>query len=256
MRPLAPLFAATAPLLLATAAEEAINPHLTLSVGPTAMSVSWSMLESTQPANSTAPEPPATTSRVAWGLSPEALDHVVTNSTTYMTTLTEDLSTYNYCGFVTETRSLHRVRLEGLPAGTIIHYEASFTRARSSAPPLPPPVKGQFRTAPLAPAASLRFLVTADMGDSVSKDYTAIPQMVKQCSEPPGADEGAIGLGVMVGDISYNLDLPPNGDNFMSGMSAMSRNVPVGGVFSYCPVSSSHFSLHISTSAFPSDSRG
>ena len=30
----------------------------------------------------------------------------------------------------------------------------------------------------------------------------------------------------MVGDIAYNLDLPPNGDNYMWGMSAMSRNVP------------------------------
>merc|ERR1711871_123222 len=205
-----------------------IYPHLTLTGDPTSMIVSWAVLESTQPAASTPAKPPATFSRLAWGLEPDKLVNVVTNSTTVMTSLTEDMSTWSYCGTVTETRSLHRVRLEGLPVDSEIFYQASVVlpsgvehlSTAGAAAPIST-AKGFFRTAPAVPATTLRFLATADMGDPVSKDYTAIPQMNRQCNT---ADEVPVGLGVMIGDISYNLDVPPNGDNFMAGMSGM--NVP------------------------------
>ena len=173
----------------ACAAAETVNPHLTLSGDPTVMSVSWSMLVSTQPANSTPPTPPPAESRIRWGVRPDELSHVVTNTTTSMTTLTENLATYDYCGYITETRALHRVRLSGLPTDTPIYYEASISGSTAGA------VKGHFQTAPAVPATSLRFLATADMGDSVSKDYTAIPEMVKQCSEPPAEGEAKVELG-------------------------------------------------------------
>lgn len=51
-----------------------------------------------------------------------------------------------------------------------------------------------------------------DVGDPITKSYTSFPEMEKLC-----AAHDDIALGVHVGDISYNLDIPPIGDNYLDG---------------------------------------
>jgi len=73
------------------------------------MSVSWSTL---QPDSV---DVPTRSSTVYYGLTPD-LDSLTLSSeaqTTIMHTLTEDISTYDYCGNVWETREMNSVKLEG-----------------------------------------------------------------------------------------------------------------------------------------------
>ena len=72
-----------------------------------------------------------------------------------------------------------------------------------------------FRTPPAEPAAALRFLATADVGDPVSHSWTALPQMAEQCGQlSAGAAPGPpVELGLHIGDIAYNLDIVPRGDD-------------------------------------------
>lgn len=83
--------------------------HITLETSPTSMSVSWSTL---QPDSV---DVPTRSSTVYYGLTPD-LDSLTLSSeaqTTIMHTLTEDISTYDYCGNVWETREMNSVKLEG-----------------------------------------------------------------------------------------------------------------------------------------------
>ena len=192
-----------------------VTPHLTMTADPTEMVVSWA-----EPGES------ATLSRVRYGLSPDALVNVSTNASSVMVTLTEDMSTYDYCGKVTATHTLHMVRLHGLPPDTNIFYAADTvpvcdaTRATDAVKNV-----STFRTRPLKSAASLRFLATADMGDQASHPWTAIPEMVRLCAAE-GSSAQPIELGLHIGDIAYNLDIEPRGDSYMAETAQMSATFP------------------------------
>jgi len=66
------------------------------------------------------------------------------------------------------------------------------------------------------------------MGDQDTHDWASINEMVRESKEcsAPDSDELPISLGLMIGDISYNLDLPPSGDNFMADMAPMTQTYP------------------------------
>jgi hypothetical protein len=140
-----------------------------------------------------------------------------------MTTLTESLATYDYCGDVWESREMNLVTLEHLPVDTDIYYTVEPCGDDDG-----PSEVHRFRTQPEVPAKSIHFLATADMGDQDTHDWASINQMVaesQQCNSP-NSTEVPITLGLMIGDISYNLDLPPSGDNFMADMEPMTNSYP------------------------------
>ena len=192
---------------------EAASVFLTTTGNPTEMVVSWSELGNASSGDS----------RVRWGTSADALNRTVLSQPAVMQTWTEDLSTYDYCGDVFEVHTLHMVVLRGMPADAQIFYEAD--QVNSSLPP----ARASFRTPPLVPAPTLRFFATADVGDPVSHPWTAFPQMIARqaaAASASGAEE-AFGLGIHAGDIAYNLDLPPNGDEyFVAGASPIGASIP------------------------------
>jgi hypothetical protein len=183
-------------------------------------------------------------SHVAFGLAAHALNWTATAIPTTMTTDTENMSSWSYCGGGFVTRTLHMVVLKNLPPDSLIYYSAAVVNstARRSSSHVAPlqslipscPVRSDvavFRTPPSAPAATLRFLATADMGDPISHPWTAIPQMIQECAAARNSSSGAaqeqeIGLGLHVGDIAYNLDIPPRGDDYVRGVSPMGRRFP------------------------------
>eukprot|EP00658_Telonema_sp_P-2_P012952 TRINITY_DN14926_c0_g1_i2.p1 TRINITY_DN14926_c0_g1~~TRINITY_DN14926_c0_g1_i2.p1 ORF type:complete len:428 (-),score=55.29 TRINITY_DN14926_c0_g1_i2:437-1720(-) len=138
-----------------------------------------------------------------------------------MITPTEDLSTYSYCGPVREVHLLHLVLLRQLVPGTVIFYCVD-----SYPPTAPAPTAGcrpadqhRFKV-PGVDGSELRFFATADLGDPVSHDWTAIPEMQRTCGLAPGTGvQMDVGLGLTIGDLGYNLDIPPRGDNLITGLS-------------------------------------
>ena len=187
----------------ATVAAADFSPRLTLTGSPNEMVISWGRL-----LNSSAwVEAPPTISRVRWGLSKAALSNEATSNATLMHSRTEDLSRYDYCGGK-ETHRLNMVHLAGLPEDSDVYFtveECAATCATSSV--------RHFKTAKAPSAdATLHFLAMGDVGDPITKSYTSFPEMEKLC-----AAHDDIALGVHVGDISYNLDIPPIGDNYLDG---------------------------------------
>jgi hypothetical protein len=205
------------PLLLLSDAA----PHLTLTAAPTEMIISWAEVGDT-----------STLSRVRYGLSPEALTNVSTNASYVMVTLTEDLSTYDYCGKVYATHTMHMVLLKDLPPDTEIYYAADTVASDGAA--VAAVNVSMFRTAPTKPAASLRFFATADMGDQASHPWTAIPEMVRMCATE-GTSARPVELGVHIGDIAYNLDIEPRGDDYMAETS-----VSMGATFPWMVAPGNH----------------
>jgi len=210
----------TAAGVLASLEALAVNnptPILTLTGTDSEMAVSWGHLLSTIPHPADpAPDTPALTSRVRYGWSQSQLNHTATSQSSVMITPTEDMATYSYCGPVREVHQLHSVVLKGLPVGGSTIYYCVDSYPRNSTPPTAAcDLPLHFKTA--GPKPELRFFATADMGDPVSHDWTAIPQMQKTCSEPTDIE---VSLGVTIGDLGYNLDIPPRGDNFIGGLSS------------------------------------
>jgi hypothetical protein len=82
-----------------------------------------------------------------------------------------------------------------------------------------------FRTSPATPASTVRFVAMADVGDPVSHSWTAIPEMSSFCNATAhGIEPGPpFTLGLHIGDIAYNLDIPPRGDDYVDGISPMVR---------------------------------
>jgi hypothetical protein len=123
---------------------------------------------------------------------------------------TESMATYNYCGAVWVTHQLFSVLLTGLPADTQIFYavdtddddaDGDDEEAAAAVSEAAAAVRS-FRTPPLEPAPTLRFLATADVGDPVSHSCTALPYMAEQC-RAIAASEGSLGpafeLGLHIG---------------------------------------------------------
>ena len=135
--------------------------------------------------------------RVRFGTAKDKLTRSAMNHSVVMLSDTEDMATYNYCGGGMVTHTLYTVLLQGLPADSKIFYQVD-TLMEGVAGPASPMLS--FRTPPLEPAATLRFLATADVGDPVSHSWTALPQMARQCQE---ADDGPLfELGLHIGDIA------------------------------------------------------
>eukprot|EP00939_MAST-03C_sp_MAST-3C-sp1_P004519 g4519.t1 len=114
------------------------------------------------------------------------------------------------------------VQLKNLPVPQTIWYCADTTTAENAStscegPPL------SFRTISSNSTTELRFYATADVGDPVSHPWTAFPQMAKSCDAekafPP------VDLAVHVGDIAYNLDIVPRGDDYLAGVSPSMASV-------------------------------
>ena len=216
--------------------------HLTLTGDPTEMVVSWGqLLPGTTPAPRNSGPPgwdpwglgnrsDAVRGRVRYGTEAGALSHTATNSSLLMLSDTESMATYDYCGTVWVTHRLFSVLLTGLPADSQIFYTVdtiSTDETRSAAGAVQ-----SFRTPPLEPAATLRFLATADIGDPVSHSWTALPQMAEQCRTAAAAGHGAglgppFALGLHIGDIAYNLDITPRGDDYIRGGESRHR-LPCG----------------------------
>ena len=110
------------------------------------------------------------------------------------------------------------VLLTNLPYDTDIHYETVYI-------PGEPTFIAQFHTRPLKPKPTLRFIASADVGDPVSKNYTAIPQMALACAAARGTED-AFDLAVHVGDIAYNLDIPAAAGNYLHGIQDMGSTFP------------------------------
>ena len=89
-------------------------------------------------------------------------------------------------------------------------------------------VMHQFRTPPAVPAPSLRFVAMADVGDPISHSWTAIPEMNRFCNATAhGLEPGQpFELGLHIGDIAYNLDIPPRGDDYVAGIAPMASSFP------------------------------
>jgi hypothetical protein len=193
---------------------------------PTEMAVSWVL-----PGNLS-----GSTGRVAFWVGADqaaseggvAAVRTATNASTVMVTDTEDMSTYSYCGGGLVTHTLFMVLLRELPTGSVIHYNASVVADGPSGEESPMGAAA-FRTPPAAPASSLRFLATADVGDPVSHSWTALPQMSRQCTElreGDGEDGPPFELGLHIGDIAYNLDIMPRGDDYLKGVAPMASVFP------------------------------
>ena len=144
--------------------------HLTLTGVPTEMAVSWGV-----PGNITGAR-----ARVRYGSSADALFHTALNgSTTTMVSDTEDLATYSYCGDKWVTHTLFMVLLSSLPPNSTIFYAVDILNAQGKVIVGGlRPVVSSFRTQPLEPKDTLRFLATADVGDPVSHPWTALPQVI------------------------------------------------------------------------------
>lgn len=179
--------------------------HLTLTGDPTEMAVSWVVEGNLS----------GSVARVVWSAA-GGTTHTATNASTIMVTDTEDMSTYSYCGGGLVTHTLFMVLLRELPVGSKISYTASIQ--------LPSRINqvgsAAFQTPPAKLASTLRFLATADVGDPVSHSWTALPQMARQCSEE------TFGLGLHIGDIAYNLDITPRGDDYLKGVAPMASSFP------------------------------
>jgi hypothetical protein len=208
-------------VLLVSAIAATKQVHLTTTGIPTEMAVSWT--EDGDVAS-------GRLSRVTWGLTPGMLNATTVNAPTTMTTDTENLATYDYCGGTFVTRTLHMVLLKNLPPDTDIYYRADVvnsTNAKVDFFGVSGSVPVRFHTPTLEPAPAVRFLATADMGDPVSHSWTAIPQMIKQCAYVEGeSSELNFSLGIHAGDIAYNLDIPPRGDDYVNGVSPMASTFP------------------------------
>ena len=201
-------------LLVLTAALATVPPiHLTTTGIPGEMVVSWSSPGAPIHDNETL-------SCVRYGYNASSLTKTATATPSVMTTDTEDLATYDYCGIIFETHTLHMVRLADLRPADNVYYTVDSNgcstgqttdreRARETAAATTTPQLSRthrFRTPPLDPASSVRFLATADVGDPVSHPWTALPEMARECTtSDPSFSILNVTLGLHIGDIAYNL---------------------------------------------------
>ena len=201
--------AAVAPLALgghAPSTAHTIQPILT-HVSHNEMAVSWGYL------NPNASLPPSFRSRVRYGFTGfDNLTETAVSVPTMMSSPTENMTGYNYCSTNLEHHILHSVRLPHLPVPSHIYYCADEMNDGSV-------TCSSFHTAAPSAAGELRFYATADVGDPVSHNWTAIPQMSKQCQEDGVHTNVDVSLGVHIGDIAYNLDIAPRGDNYLAAVS-------------------------------------
>eukprot|EP01050_Picozoa_sp_SAG11_P018396 SAG11_NODE_2771_length_2990_cov_2.518506_3_plen_239_part_00 len=202
-------------------AAAAAGVHLTYTGVPSEMAMSWVM-----PGNLS-----GAIARVSWRAQPSAPPTTVQNVSALMITDTEDMSTYNYCGGGLVMHTLFMVLLRDLPVDTVVNYTADyFVPSVGWGAAVSKQVgAAAFRTPPAQPASTLRFLATADVGDPVSHSWTALPQMARQCSELAHAEQhgqGAFELGLHIGDIAYNLDIVPRGDDYLMGVRLHTACLP------------------------------
>ena len=174
-------------------------------INDTAMAISWNHLVPTPHFN------PSLQARVQWGTSPTTMTHTVTAPPTMMTSLTENMSTYDYCGTVYVHHLLHSVVLTSLPVPQTIYYCADSFNAstnistNASPPSCSPDNIHSFTTSTPSSSSELRFYATADMGDPVTKSFTAIPMMSQQCQVNGSTHRIPVTLGVHVGDIAVSV---------------------------------------------------
>lgn len=170
-------------VLLHTAVAWRSDVHLTKTGDPKSMSVSWTTLQDS-PDNI----PPVRTSTVRYGLTKDSLTDKVTSPTASMRTLTEDLSTYDYCGNVWETREMNSVTLTDLPSDNDVYYTVEPVGAPGSDDVSP---VYMFHTMPEVPPSEIHFLATADMGDQDTHDWASINEMVRESEQVRNCDRRA-----------------------------------------------------------------
>ena len=141
----------------------------------------------------------------------------------------ENMSSYSYCG-EEEHHVLHMVRLKKLPVGSTVYYMAEEFNVTSGSALQSSPIH-QFEVFGPSESTKLRFFAIADMGNPKDHPWMSIPQMRNTCKKPENPhdplDNLDVSLGVHVGDISYNLDIPGRGDDYVAGMSiGMGSNFP------------------------------
>lgn len=201
--------------LLVAGRASGLNLRLT-HVSRTEMAVSWNEL-----LNSSAwIEAPPTTVSVTWGTDKTKLDTKAAGASSLLHSRTENMEKFDYCGGK-ETHRLAVVRLPGLPAGATVYYAAVECDAASKC--VTSPVHN-FTMEKADGDDALRFVAFGDVGDPVSHSWTAIPAMNAFCA--PGAAGEDVSLGLHVGDIAYNLDIPPLGDNYEGGIEPMAGRFP------------------------------
>ena len=184
-----------------------VKPILT-HINDNSMAISWGYLT---PSDTL---PSSLRSRVRYGFAANNLTETVTSTPTMMTSPTENMTGYDYCGHDYEHHILHHVQLKNLPTPETIYYCADEIASSSKLETC-----GSFKTSTPSSSAELRFYATADVGDPVSHSWTAIPQMSKQC-QVDDLYPIDVSLGFHVGDIAYNLDIPQRGDDYIAGVSS------------------------------------
>lgn len=215
--------------------------HLTLGHDHRHMAVSW--------ADVGMPSPNVTlTSHVTFGTDPSALDRTANSTPTVLVSAGEGppYTPSTFCTGPDQVHTFHSVTLTDLEPDTEYYYYAfvllhgTHVRSQRSA-------TYRFRSAPApqsSAASALHFFAVADMGDPVSHNWVAIPEMARlsanrTCSSsaqgaaaestgPPleAVWDAPVSLGVHVGDIAYDLNLGPRGDDYMKGVSSMASTYP------------------------------
>lgn len=181
---------------------EGLQVHLTL-LGRDAMAVSWAG--------------PGDVGVVEYGPDPTLADARVAQNTSYVYTgPTENMATYDYCGPVNMTRTLHSVALTGLPHGR------TFYRVRSQ-----DAVSDIFNFA-LGPSGEFSFFAVADFG---VYDYCSAASMLDH------SKVSAPDLVLHAGDIAYNLDVGAT-DN--RGDLLLNTMMPLGSTAPYMYVPGNH----------------
>merc|ERR1711871_515525 len=215
--------------------------HLTFGHDHTSMSVSWADVGK-PPSNQTG----HLSSHVTFGTDPSAMDRTASATPSVLVSAGEG-PPYTPSGFCTgpdQVHTFHSVTLTNLEPDTEYYYYAfvlvdgvaTNDRHRSAT------FRFRSAAAPKSPAAaSLHFFAVADMGDPVSHNWVAIPEMARlsanrSCPESEAGYKAntlldsiwdlPVSLGLHVGDIAYDLNLGPRGDDYMRGVSPMAATYP------------------------------